>query len=138
MNAVIIGVSSGFLIILIIAFLKQLHKKVIYGLILSGIGFLYVGFVWTDLQALVTNTIQAIIFLFLGYYGIKNIFVLAAGYFLQGCWDMLYDFFKVPGLIPPHYDLFCSSLDFTIALYLLAFNKGVSAKKILHNVAIYL
>ena len=34
-----------------IVFLKQLDKKVIYGLILSGIGFLYVGFVWADLQA---------------------------------------------------------------------------------------
>jgi hypothetical protein len=54
---------------------------------------------------------------------------LAAGYFLHGCWDALYDFFKVPGLIPPHYDLFCLSLDFTIALYLLVFNKWVSAKK---------
>ena len=53
MNAVIVGISSGLLIILLIAFLKQLDKKVIYGLILSGIGFLYVGFVWADLQALV-------------------------------------------------------------------------------------
>jgi len=129
MNAVIIGISSGFLIILIIVFLKQLDQKLIYGLILSGIGFLYVGFVWADSQAIVINASQAIIFLFLGYYGVKNIYFLAAGYFLHGCWDMLYDFFKVPGLIPPHYDLFCSSLDFTIALYLLAFNKGVSARK---------
>ena len=129
MNAVIIGISSGLLIILLVAFLKQLDKKIIYGLILSGIGFLYVGFVWADLQALVINAIQAIIFLFLGYYGIKKTTILAAGYFLHGCWDMLYDFFKLPGSIPPHYDLFCSSLDFTIALYLLVFNKWVSAKK---------
>ena len=130
MNAVIVGISSGLLIILLIAFLKQLDKKVIYGLILSGIGFLYVGFVWADLQALVINAIQAAIFLFLGYYGIKKgIYVLAAGYFLHGCWDMLYDFFKVPGLIPPHYDLFCSSLDFTIVLYLLVFYKWGSVKR---------
>ena len=129
MNAVIIGISSGLLIILLVAFLKQLDKKIIYGLILSGIGFLYVGFVWADLQALVINAIQAVIFLFLGYYGIKKINILIAGYFLHGCWDMLYDFFKVHGSIPPHYDLFCSSLDFTIALYLLVFNKWVSAKK---------
>jgi len=129
MNAVIIGISSGFLIILIIVILKQLDQKLIYGLILSGIGFLYVGFVWADLQALVITAIQALIFLFLGYYGVKNIYVLAAGYFLHGCWDALYDFFKVPGLTPPHYDLFCLSLDFTIALYLLLFNKWISAKK---------
>jgi hypothetical protein len=130
MNAVIIGISSGIFIILLVAFLKQLDKKVIYGLILSGIGFLYVGFVWTDLQALVTNAIQAVIFLFLGYYGIKKrTYIMAAGYFLHGCWDMLYDFFKVPGLIPPHYNLFCLSLDFTIAFYLLVFNRWVSTRK---------
>jgi hypothetical protein len=58
MNAVIIGISSGLLIILLVVFLKQLDKKVIYGLILSGIGFLYVGFVWADLQALVINAIR--------------------------------------------------------------------------------
>ena len=129
MNAVIIGISSGLAIILLVVLLKQLDKKVIYGLILSGIGFLYVGFVWADSQALVINAIQAIIFLFLGYYGIKKIYILAAGYFLHGCWDMLYDFFKAPGLIPPHYDLFCLSLDFTIAFYLLVFNKRVSSRK---------
>jgi hypothetical protein len=130
MNAVIIGISSGFLIILLVVFLKQLDKKLIYGLILSGIGFLYVGFVWTYSSALVINAIQAVIFLFLGYYGIKKkIYVLAAGYFLHGCWDMFYDFFKMPGSIPPHYDLFCLSLDFTIAFYLLIFNKGISARK---------
>lgn len=130
MNAVIIGISSGLLIIILVVFLKQLDKKVIYGLTLSGIGFLYVGFVWADLQALVINAIQAVIFLFLGYYGIKKrIYILAAGYFLHGCWDIVYGFFRLPGLIPPHYDLFCSSLDFTIAFYLLVFNKWVSARK---------
>ncbi len=130
MNAVIIGISSGLLIIVLVVFFKQIDKKIIYGLILSGIGFIYVGFVWTDSQALVINAVQAVIFFFLGYYGIKKrIYILAAGYFLHGCWDMLYDFFKVPGSIPPHYDLFCSSLDFTIALYLLVFNKWISVKR---------
>lgn len=40
MNAAIIGLSSGILIIVILAFLKILDKPTIYGLILSGIGFL--------------------------------------------------------------------------------------------------
>ena len=132
MTPVIIGISSGLFIILLFVILKQLNKKIIYGLILSGIGFLYVGFAWTDLQTLVVNAIQAIIFLFLAYYGIKkNIYILAAGYFLHGCWDIAYSFLNEPGLIPPHYDFFCSSLDFTVAAYLLVFNKGFQAKKIL-------
>ena len=48
---------------MLIGFLKHFDKKIIYGFILSGIGFLYVGFAWTDLQALVVNAIQAIGFL---------------------------------------------------------------------------
>lgn len=124
MTSTIIGVSSGLLIIFLVGVLKHFDKKVIYGLILSGIGFLYVGFVWTDLPALVVNVIQAIVFLFIAYFGIKkSINILALGYFLHGCWDIVYDFIAARGLIPPHYDLFCSSLDFTIGIYILVFNK---------------
>ncbi|MDN3654179.1 DUF6010 family protein [Ferruginibacter paludis] len=124
MVATIIGVSSGLLIILLIGLLKQLDKKIIYGLALAGIGFLYVGFAWTNLQALIVNCAQAILFLFLAYYGIKkSLVLLAAGYLLHGCWDIAYHYFQNPGLIPPHYGLFCSSLDFSIAVYLLILNK---------------
>ena len=127
---VIIGISSGLLIILVFVILRHFDKKIMYGLILSGIGFLYVGFVWTDVYALILNSVQAILFVFLAYFGIKkNIYILAAGYFLHGCWDITYPLFKTPGLIPPHYDLFCSSLDFTIGIYIIIFNNNLSAKK---------
>jgi hypothetical protein len=130
MTSIIIGISAGLFIILLIAILKRLDKKIMYGLILSAIGFIYVGFVWTDLQALVINTIQAIIFLFLAYHGVKkNMAMLAAGYFLHGCWDIFYSFFNTHGLIPPNYDWFCSSLDFTIAIYLLVLNKRFLLQK---------
>jgi len=104
---------------------------IIYGLILSGVGFLYVGFVWTDLQTLVVNTIQAVLFLFLAYYGIrKGVHILALGYFLHGCWDVAYNFFSDPGLIPPSYDMFCSSLDFTVGTYILVFNNQFKVNSI--------
>ena len=120
MTAVLIGVLSGLLTILMIAVLKKLDKPTIYGLILSGIGFLYVGFTWTDWQALIVNALQAIFFLFLAYFGIKkNISFLIAGYFLHGSWDLAYSLFPASSLIPPHYDLFCLSIDFTIGFYLL-------------------
>lgn len=120
MLPVIIGISSGLIIILLFIILKQFDKKLLYGLILTGIGFLYVGYAWTDLQALIINSIQAIVFLFLAYYGIKrNLYILAAGYFLHGSWDMAYDLFADSNLIPPQYDLFCLSIDFTIGFYLL-------------------
>ena len=130
MTPTIIGISSGLLTILLIASLKIPDKKLIYGLILPGIGFLYVGFVWTDTGALVVNAIQAILFLLIAYYGIKNsIYILAAGYFLHGCWDMGYNFMATPGLIPPHYDWFCLSIDFTIGSYLLFFNRRFLSNK---------
>ncbi len=133
MAATIIGISSGILIIFIIGMIKQFDKRIIFGLALSGIGFLYVGFAWTNLQELVVNAIQAIIFLFLAYYGIKKGFhILAAGYLLHGCWDFAYHYFQDPELIPPHYDLFCLSIDFTFAAYLLFLHNRFRLKKTLN------
>ena len=120
MTPVIIGILSGVLTILTIAILKSLDKPIVYGLILSGIGFLYVGFTWTDLRSLVINCLQAILFLLFAYYGIKrSLNYLITGYFLHGTWDLLYNLFPNSNLIPPHYDLFCLSIDFTIGFYLL-------------------
>jgi hypothetical protein len=120
MIAILIGFSSGLLVILLIAFLRRLDKQTIYGLILSGIGFLYVGFTWSDTEAVLINSIQALFFLFFAYYGIfKGLHILAIGYFLHGIWDLVYDLFPAPDLRPPHYDLFCLSIDFTIGFYLI-------------------
>ena len=120
MIPVVIGISSGLLVILIIALLKRLDKQTIYGLVLSGIGFLYVGFTWSDTGALIISGVQAVFFLLVAWYGIKKgLYILAAGYFLHGIWDLLYDLFPASNLIPPHYDLFCLSIDFTIGFYLL-------------------
>ena len=120
MIPVIIGVSSGLLVILIIALFKQLDKPIVYGLILSGIGFLYVGYTWSDTRALIITCAQAIFFLFVAWYGIKkSLYILGAAYFLHGIWDLVYNLFPGSSLIPPHYDLFCLSIDFTIGAYLL-------------------
>ncbi|MGK2863881.1 MAG: DUF6010 family protein [Chitinophagaceae bacterium] len=120
MTPLLIGISLGLVIILLFGILKQFDKKEIYGLILSGIGFLYVGFTWTDLHALMITAIQAVFFVMVAYYGVKkNLYLLAAGYFLHGSWDMIYHLFPGSALIPPHYDLFCMSIDFTIGFYIL-------------------
>ena len=120
MTAALIGISTGLIIILLFSFLKKFDKTIIYGLILCAIGFLYVGYVWTDLRAIVINGVQAVVFLFIAYFGIKkNKNILGIGYFLHGTWDILYHFFQDPGLIPPHYAMFCLSIDFTMGVYLL-------------------
>jgi len=124
MTAAFIGTFSGILVILTIAFLKQLDKPTVYGLVLAGIGYLYVGFTWSDTPSLVITFVQSVFFLLLAYWGIKkNINFLIAGYFLHGAWDLLYDLFPNRGLLPPHYDWFCLSVDFTIGLYLCLIRK---------------
>jgi hypothetical protein len=120
MNALIIGISSGVVTIFIFALLKRFDKSIIYGLILAGIGFLYVGFTWSDTRLLIINLVQAMFFLSLAYFGIKKyLYVLIAGFFLHGIWDLIYSQVTSPGLIPPHYDLFCSTYDFIIGFYLI-------------------
>lgn len=122
MIASIIGISTGILLIVVLTILKRIDKQTFYGLVLAGIGFLYIGFAWTDLASLVINSIQSLAFVLLAYYGInKSMDILAIGYFLHGIWDIVYDFFDLPDLIPPHYDLFCLTVDFTIGIYLLIF-----------------
>ncbi len=130
MKAVLIGIASGLLIILIVGIMKWLNKRIIYGLTLTGIGFLYVGFTWTNINSFILTAVQSLVFLFISYYGIMNsMALLAAGYFLHGIWDLVFDLFPYSTLIPPHYDLFCLSIDFTFGIYLLILNKRNPAMK---------
>ena len=120
MTATLIGLSSSLLTILIAALFKRLDKNVFFGLILSGIGFLYVGYSWMDTTDVIMNILQAIFFLLLAYFGIKkNLSFMIAGYFLHGLWDLIYPHVGNAGLIPPHYDFFCSTYDFVVGFYLL-------------------
>ena len=120
MLGILIGAISGIITILAIAILKGLQKPTIYGLILAGIGFLYPGFTWSDPFALLINSIQAVFFLILAYYGIqKGLHITAFGFFLHGIWDIVYHLFSDLNLIPPQYPQFCSSLDITIGFYLI-------------------
>ena len=126
MNSLLIGISSGLLIIGFFLLLRQIDKRSMYSMILVGIGFLYVGYTWSDLNSLVITSIQATVFLFIAYWGLKkSMLILAAGYFLHGGWDLVYGFIDNSSLIPPGYDVFCSSLDFVIGIYLLIFSRQI-------------
>ncbi len=132
MTAAIIGISSALLIILVFTIFKNFNKKMLYAHILTGIGFLYVGFVWKDAESIIINAIQAICFLIIAYYSMhRGIYLLAAGYFLHGTWDIVYPFFRNPELIPPHYDLFCSTLDVVLGIYILLFKNQFTAKRVI-------
>jgi hypothetical protein len=123
MNATLIGVSSSVITILIFSFLKRIDKNTIYGLLLMGIGFLYIGFTWTDINTAIVSGFQALFFMSLAYFGIKRSYwFLVAGYFLHGVWDLLYLMFFNSALLPPDYDYFCITYDFIVAIYLLIGN----------------
>jgi hypothetical protein len=119
MTPILIGISAALLQIVLFELLKQFKKDHIYALTLSGIGFLYVGFTWTNTPTVIIASIQAITFSFIAYYGlVKNSYILATGYFLHSLWDISYNIWQDASLIPPHYDWFCMSLDFTVGIYL--------------------
>lgn len=123
MNAILIGLSSSLITILIFSVLKRFDKNTIYGLILMGIAFLYVGYTWTDIEVAIISFLQVLFFLLFSYFGIKkNTNFLVAGYFLHGVWDGIYPFFGSPDLLPPDYDYFCLTYDFIVAIYLLIFS----------------
>lgn len=123
MIAIIIGIGLGLIVIYGMILMGSLDEQTMYGLILTGIGYLYVGFTWTDTGSLVLCSGQAVVFTLIAYYGIKkSMLLLAGGFFLHGLWDLAFDLFPYSKLIPPHYDLFCLSIDFTMGLYLIVLN----------------
>ena len=130
MIATLIGLVSSLITILIFTFLKRVDKNTIYGLILMAIGFLYIGYTWTDFETAILSFMQAMFFMVLAYLGIKrNYWFLVAGYFLHGIWDMLYPLVANPDLLPPDYDYFCLTYDFIVGLYLWIFNSLANKQK---------
>jgi len=109
--------------ILFFSFLKRFDKNTLYGLILVGIAFLYIGFTWTNIDVAMISFLQALFFLLFAYFGIKkNAHFLVAGYFLHGIWDGVYPFFGSADLLPTDYDYFCLTFDFIVAIYLFIIN----------------
>ncbi len=128
MIATLIGISSSVFTILLFTFFKRLDKNTVYGLILMGIGFLYIGYTWTDISTAVLSGVQALFFMSLAYLGIrKSFWFLVAGYILHGMWDFIYPFFANPDLLPPDYDYFCFTYDVIVGVYLLILNYRTKA-----------
>lgn len=125
MKATIIGVLVGLAAIVFIGVLRGHDRRTLYGLTLTGIAFLYVGYTWSDPLSLGINIVQALAFLFVSYYGIRNNTILIAGYMIHGLWDLGYAYLELPDLRPPHYDLFCLAVDITMGLYLWIQNSRV-------------
>lgn len=123
----LIGVSVGILTILLATFVGKENQKVMYGLVLAGIGFLYVGFTWTDYTQLAVTIAQSFVFLLLAYYGAtRSVTILGIGFLVHGIWDLLYHQFTSIHLLPPHYDIFCLVVDVVTGGYILVFRKRIA------------
>ncbi|MBV9961441.1 MAG: hypothetical protein JO072_04270 [Parafilimonas sp.] len=135
--ALTIGLSLGFISILFSCFLKRIDEKTFYGLMLASIGALYVGFSWSDTTYFLINCIQWSLFATLSYLGIKrSMYFMAAGFMLHGTFDLVYSLFRLPDLRPPHYDIFCWSIDWVIGVYLFIITYrqlNATAKNIQHH-----
>lgn len=117
MNPILAGLVGALLTAVVFLFFKD--KKLLFAIVLAAIGFLYVGFNWSDSTLLTASVIQAIIFLLLAYYGYQgNALLLVAGYFLHGLFDLVFHWLGDARLMPPDYDLICLGYDWAIAAYL--------------------
>jgi len=116
MNDFYIGLITTVAIIAIIEVLRFLEKRLIGALALVGIAFIYVGFSWNDIHSLLITISGVAVFLALSYFGYKSNFMLIViGLALHGVWDFIFPWFS--STAPEGYDIFCSTIDFLLALY---------------------
>lgn len=117
MNAILAGLLGALLTTVVFLFFRD--KKLLFSIVLAAIGFLYIGFNWSDSTLLTVSVVQAVVFLLLAYYGYQgSALLLVAGYFLHGLFDLGFHFLADTRLMPPEYDMICLGYDWAIAAYL--------------------
>lgn len=116
MNDFYIGLITTAAVIGILEIFRFLEKRLMGALTLVGIAFIYIGFAWSDVPALVYSILGAAVFTALAYFGYKNNFILIViGLVLHGCWDLLFPY--ISSSAPEGYDIFCITIDFLLAVY---------------------
>ena len=116
MNDFYIGLITTVAVIAITEGLRFLEKRLIGALTLVGIAFIYVGFSWHDIPSLFITIFGVAVFMALSYFGYKNNFMLIViGLALHGVWDFVFPWFS--SMAPEGYDIFCSTIDFLLAIY---------------------
>lgn len=116
MNDFYIGLITTVAVIAITESLRFLEKRLIGALTLVGIAFIYVGFSWHDIPSLLITIFGVAVFMALSYFGYKNNFMLIViGLALHGVWDFIFPW--VSSAAPEGYDVFCSTIDFLLAIY---------------------
>lgn len=98
--------------------LLRLDKLTAGSLILTGIGFIYVGFAGNDTSLLIVNGTQAMVIWLLAYGGLrKNPMLIPLGLLLHAAWDLGYHYLVAGTRIPEGYELYCVVVDLVLAGY---------------------
>ena len=112
---------TGFLSASLIAGTTELLRfdRLIAGsLILTAIGFVYVGFAGDDTTLLLFNGTQALVNWLLAYGGLrKNPMLIPLGLLLHAGWDLGYHYLVTGTGIPEGYELYCVVVDLGLAGY---------------------
>ena len=124
MKDIVIGVVLCAIVIIFLESFRSLDKRLFGAFTLVGIAFIYVGFAWRDLDALIIVVISVVTFVALSYYGqTKNFNLIVLGLLLHGVWDMVFPRFS--SVVPKGYDIFCLTADIILAAYFyVRFNKN--------------
>lgn len=116
MNQIVLAVVSALIIIAGIEALK-LNRRKMGALILTGIAFIYIGFTPTEFPEVVFESLHAVAFLLIAYYGLtvdKNLIWI--GLVLHALWDAGHLYYQVD--YPPQgYEVFCIEVDLILAIY---------------------
>lgn len=88
-------------------------------LMLTAIGFIYVGFSESDTALLIVNSVQALVIWLLAYGGLrKNPLLIPLGLVLHAAWDLGYLYMVAGPVIPDGYELYCVVVDLGLAGWL--------------------
>ena len=87
-------------------------------LVLTAIGFIYVGFAGDDSILLLVNGTQALVIWLLAYRGLrKNPMLIPLGLLLHATWDLGYHYLVDGTGIPEGYEMYCVVVDLGLAGY---------------------
>lgn len=129
MTATISGILSALVGILLSAALSKHYQiKLLAGMALAAMAFIYVGFSLQDgsARSIIIESAAAIGFYFLvivGFSGRQE--MIAYGIILHGIWDLFHhEAVLVETMIPTYWPAYCSVIDFIWGVCLIIYLKG--------------
>ncbi len=125
--ALLIGVATAILTVILFRVTKLDNRKWVYPLLLATFPMYYFSFAvyGADYAALRNEILVGLLFFSLAFIGFKSkssgaLFVLSAGYIGHAAYDFSHNLFFLNSGAPLWWPEFCASVDLLIGIYLLA------------------